>query len=148
MASRAGLTQLAPLPMVVQVQPMVQPRQPAARRQATPAFSAIVPSRAGPSAALQAARRRCSVAVTAAAGGDVLVLGTTGQQAARVALQLLKSGAKVTAAVDDAEEAAEVRSAVAAACGPVLAMLQAIPGGALCCYDQGCCAYLCSTWCF
>eukprot|EP00887_Chlorella_sp_A99_P007723 scaffold20.g7723.t1 len=53
-------------------------------------------------------RRAAPGAVTAKLGGsEVVVVGATGQQAARVVLELLKAGARVTALVDSEEDAAE-----------------------------------------
>lgn len=51
--------------------------------------------------------RRERLGVVCKAGGEVLVAGATGQQAARIALALAKSGYKVTAGVDDVAVAQE-----------------------------------------
>ena len=45
----------------------------------------------------RAAKRQGAVSVVAKAGGEVLVVGSSGQTAARVVVNLLKAGFKVTA---------------------------------------------------
>ncbi|KAL4441245.1 hypothetical protein ABPG77_011482 [Micractinium sp. CCAP 211/92] len=56
-----------------------------------------------------AASRLSSARVVARGGGEALVIGSSGQTAARVIVQLLRAGFKVTAGVDtDPEEAADV----------------------------------------
>ncbi|PRW57034.1 TIC chloroplastic [Chlorella sorokiniana] len=59
--------------------------------------------------AAAAGRRLAAATVAAKAGGDVLVVGSSGQTAARVVVSLLRTGFKVTAGVDtDLEESQEV----------------------------------------
>ena len=67
-----------------------------------------------------AAGRRLAAATVAKAGGDVLVVGSSGQTAARVVINLLRTGFKVTAGAERRSRRRGWDRAVCFACLPVL----------------------------
>lgn len=86
---------------------IARPRQQAAaagaarvatQKQSVARNAAAIARRPGAARAAAASRQRVAVGgVFAKAGGDVLVVGSSGQTAARVVVNLLRSGFKVTA---------------------------------------------------